>query len=57
MVSILEKEKFRYMIYFIIGIVGTILWISYEMYTAPEMDDNGRITKSGKKISDLFKKR
>jgi hypothetical protein len=45
------------MIYFIIGIVGTILWMAYEMYTAPEMDDNGRITKPGKKISDLWRKR
>jgi hypothetical protein len=27
------------------------------MYTAPEMDDNGRITKPGKKLSDLFKKK
>jgi hypothetical protein len=45
------------MIYFIVGIVGSILWISYEMYTAPMMDDNGRITKPGKKLSDLFKKK
>jgi hypothetical protein len=45
------------MIYFIIGIVGTILWMAYEMYTAPMMDDNGRITKPGKKLSDLFKRR
>ena len=57
MVSILEKEKFKYMIYFIIGIVGTTLWMAYEMYTAPEMDDNGKITKSGKKLSDIFKKK
>ena len=45
------------MIYFIIGIVGTTLWMAYEMYTAPEMDDNGKITKSGKKLSDIFKKK
>lgn len=56
MVSILEKEKFRYMIYFIIGIIGTILWISYEMYSAPMMDDDGKIIKPGKKISDLWRK-
>ena len=43
------------MIYFIIGIIGTTLWMAYEMYTTPEMDDNGRITKSGNKLSDLFK--
>jgi hypothetical protein len=45
------------MIYFIIGIVGTILWMAYEMYTAPYMDDDGRITKPGKKLSDLWQKR
>ena len=45
------------MIYFIIGIVGTILWMAYEMYTAPFMDDDGRITKQGNKLSDLFKRK
>ena len=45
------------MIYFIIGIVGTILWMVFEMWRAPMMDDNGRITKEGRKISDLFKKK
>jgi hypothetical protein len=45
------------MIYFIIGFVGAILWIAFEMYRAPEMDDNGRIIKPGKKISDLWRKR
>lgn len=44
------------MIYFIIGIVGTILWMAYEMYTAPYMDDDGRITKPSKKLSDLWRK-
>lgn len=44
------------MIYFIIGIIGTILWISYEMYSAPMMDDDGKIIKPGKKISDLWRK-
>ena len=45
------------MIYFIIGIIGTTLWMAYEMYTAPEMDDNGRIIKPGNKLSDIFKKK
>jgi hypothetical protein len=57
MVSILEKENRINMIYFIIGIIGTTLWIAFEMYRAPEMDDNGRITKPGKKLSDLFKRK
>ena len=45
------------MIYFLIGIVGTILWMAYEMYTAPYMDDDGRIIKPGNKLSDIFKKK
>jgi hypothetical protein len=45
------------MIHIIIGIIGTILWMAYEMYTAPMMDDNGNITKPGNKLSDLFKKK
>lgn len=57
MVPILEKQNFKYMIYFIIGIVGTILWMAFEMWRAPMMDDNGRITKPGNKLSDLFKKK
>ena len=42
------------MIYFFIG---TTLWMLYEMYTAPKMDDNGIIIKPGNKLSDLFKKK
>jgi len=57
MVPILEKQNFKYMIYFVIGIIGTTLWMIYEMYTAPMMDDDGRITKPGNKLSDLFKKK
>ena len=45
------------MIYFIIGILGTFLWIGFEMWRAPMMDDNGKITKPGKKLSDLWRKR
>ena len=33
------------------------LFIAYHMYIAPEMDEQGRITKPGKKISDLWRKR
>jgi hypothetical protein len=55
MVAILEAKNIRHMIYFVIGIIGTILWIAFEMYRAPMMDDNGKIIKPGKKLSDLFK--
>jgi|APGre2960657404_1045060.scaffolds.fasta_scaffold378679_2 hypothetical protein len=57
LVANLEKLNYRHMIHIIIGIIGTILWMAYEMYTAPHMDDNGRITKPGNKLSDLFKKK
>jgi len=41
----------------IIPIVVTTIWVAYEIYRAPMMDDNGRITQDGKKLSDLFKKK
>lgn len=38
---------------FIIG-----LWLSYEIWRAPEMDEQtGRITKPVKKLKDLFKRK
>jgi hypothetical protein len=40
------------LIYFIV--VG--LWVSYEIYTAPMMDESGNIKKPGKKLSDLWRK-
>ncbi len=43
--------------YIAIGMIGTGLWMAYEIYRAPMMDDNGKITKEGKKLSDLFKKK
>ena len=46
------------MIYFIIGIVGSVIWIGFEMYRAPMMDEQtGKIIKPSKKISDLWRKR
>lgn len=30
--------------------------IAYSLYTAPFMDERGKITKPGKKLSDIFKK-
>ncbi len=45
------------MIYFLIGVMGTAVWLAYEMYRAPEMDDNGRIVKPGKTLKDLFKRK
>lgn len=33
------------------------LWIAYEIYSAPMVDENNKIIKPGKKISDLWRKR
>ena len=43
--------------YILIGAIGSIIWIGIEMYRAPEMDDNGKITKPGKSLKDLFNKK
>jgi hypothetical protein len=45
------------MVGLIIPIVFTFALLVYEAYTAPTMDDQGRIVKEGKKLSDLFKKK
>jgi hypothetical protein len=54
-------NKIYNMEYFLIGILGTTLWLAYEMWRAPllEMDENGNwITKQPtKKLKDLFKKK
>jgi hypothetical protein len=31
-------------------------WLTFEIYRAPLMDDNGNIIKKGKKLSDLWRK-
>jgi len=43
----------------IIGLcmIASGLFIAYHMYIAPSMDENGKITKEGNKLSDLFKKK
>ena len=45
------------MMYIAIGIIGTIIWMAFEMWRAPMMDDDGKITKPCNKLSDLFKKK
>jgi hypothetical protein len=37
--------------------IASGLFIAYHMWKAPMMDDNGKITKEGNKLSDLFKKK
>jgi hypothetical protein len=47
--------------YIVIGIVGTFLWMSFEMWKAPLLRENpdGSWTtiEKSKKIMDLFKKK
>ena len=44
--------------YFGIAILGFFVWLSFEFWRAPMMDENtGRILKPAKKLSDLFKKK
>jgi hypothetical protein len=45
------------MVKFGILLIVVGLWTAFEIYRAPMMDDNGRITKPGKKLSDLWRKR
>jgi hypothetical protein len=33
------------------------LWFAFEIYRAPMMDEGGRITKPGRKLNDLWRKR
>jgi len=61
MVAILEIEiysvvKINIMIKYGILLIVTFIWIAFEMYRAPMMDENGKIIKPGKKLSDLWKK-
>lgn len=44
--------------YILIGMTGTFLWIAFEIWSAPHMDEQtGRILKPTKKLKDLFKKK
>jgi hypothetical protein len=43
--------------YILILIIASFIWTAYEMYRAPMMDDNGKVTKEGKQLKDLFKKK
>lgn len=43
--------------YFVIGIIGTFIWMVFEMWRAPHMDEQtGKIIKPAKKFKDFFKR-
>jgi hypothetical protein len=44
--------------YILIGIIGTFIWLTYEYWRAPMVDENtGRIIKTAKTFKDLFKRK
>lgn len=44
--------------YLLIGFIFSMLWVAFEMWRAPMMDEEtGKVIKPGKKFSDLWKKK
>ena len=44
--------------FYLLGLLFSFIWIAFEIYRAPMMDEEtGRIIKEGKKLKDLFKKK
>ncbi len=53
----LNNLKTKIMKFVGLFMVMTGLWIAFEMYRAPMMDEGGRVIKPGKKLKDLWRKR
>lgn len=45
------------MIIFILAIMLVIIWLSYEIWSAPTYDDNMNMIQPEKTLKDLFKKK
>lgn len=43
--------------YFAIGLIGTGLWMAFEIWRAPMVDQNENIIIPGKQLKDLFKRK
>lgn len=41
--------------YLLIAVVVLILWLAFELWRAPHLDENGNVIKPTKNIKDLFK--
>ena len=39
---------------FVLTFIG-LTWTAFEMWRAPQMDDEGNVTKPGRKLKDLLK--
>jgi hypothetical protein len=45
------------MIAMAIGSVVSLIWIAVEFYTAPTLDQRGKVIKEGKKLKDILKRK
>ena len=43
--------------YFAIGIIGTCVWMAFEIWRAPLVDQNDNIIIPTKQLKDLFKRK
>jgi hypothetical protein len=43
------------MIAMAIGALVSLIWIAVEFYTAPTLDQRGKVIKEGKKLKDILK--
>jgi hypothetical protein len=43
--------------YLAIGIIGTVLWLAFEIWRAPLVDKNENIIIPAKQLKDLFKRK
>lgn len=55
--NMLNNLKIKTMKFIGLFMVMTGLWIAFEMYRAPMMDESGRVIKPGKKLRDLWKQK
>lgn len=40
-----------------IGALVSLIWIAVEYYTAPTLDQTGKVIKEGKKLKDILKRK
>jgi len=45
------------MMYFAIGLIAIGLWMAFEIWRAPMVDQNENIIIPGKQLKDLFKRK
>ena len=43
--------------YFAIGLIGTVIWMAFEIWRAPLVDKNENIIIPEKQLKDLFKRK